>query len=127
MKQILLKAVHFLGALFTVGCSSAPIYEMRHTTYQGDPCPLIAAGDNWVTISDNPRWGDAFIASMLGEKNLSGYVYGGTKVTSTKRDINDNLYRVTKNELNEIVQIIDLKSGCPIGKRETARKRILFE
>lgn len=110
--------------IFGTGCSSSPRAEDKHTSYKGLPCPLIEADDIWITVKHNPRWGDALIASMFGEKNLSPYITGGLPIESTKRDVEGKIYFVTKNQNDEIMKVVDGKTGCPIGRRQTARNQV---
>jgi hypothetical protein len=114
--------VCMLGLLCSCGTKNTPT---QLTT--SNICSEIASKDNWYTTIDNPRWKDAFIASMMGQKNISGYITGGTVKPETLYDWNGNSYTQFTNENGEIVRVIDNYNSCPIGQNEYQRRKVMFK
>ena len=90
-------------------------------------CIEIAPTDSWSTTIDNPRWKDAVIASVMGERKISGYITGGRVKQEILYDLNGNSYTQFTNENGEIVKVIDNYNNCPIGQKEYQRRKVIFK
>jgi hypothetical protein len=119
-----MKLMLLASALLVVACSSTLNVSYSNT---GTACPSIPEEFRWKTIADAPQWGSALVASLLGVKDISRYVTGGLPFTSTVYDWNGAGLNETKNQNDEMISVVDIGTGCEIGTKEYADRKVFFK
>lgn len=115
-----------LAVLFCLaGCGSTNKSE-RLTSYSGEACPEILESDEWKSTGDAPRYGDALVARVLGQRDVSNYITGGVISRKTLFDWNGNAFSEFTNANGETVKVINSFTGCPIGRGEYSDRRVFF-
>jgi len=83
----------------------------------------LAFAEQFKTVKDNPQWGNALIAYVMGDKKAAVLqVTGGSVSTKITYDNNGNQIEEQVNELGEPVSYTDRKTGKPISKEEYANR-----
>jgi hypothetical protein len=96
-------------------------------SYSGEKCPEILKLDNWEFTIQKPRYGDAIIASLMGQKDAYLYITGGAQSRKKLYDFNGNPFSQTSDENGGVLQVINDSTGCPIGRREFEARKVYFE
>lgn len=116
----------FFVILNFVGCASTT-EPKQVLSYSGEKCPEILKSDNWEFTIQKPRYGDAIIASLLGQKDAYLSVTGGTPSRKKLYDFNGNPFTQISDENGGVLQVINDSTGCPIGMREFEARKVYFE
>lgn len=87
------------------------------------PQGRLVAIDTWKTVKDNPRWKDAFIGMLLGQKDVYKMITGGNVSTRITYDDLGRQLEEHVNELGERVRVTDVESGQELNPNEYAARR----
>lgn len=114
----------FFAALAGCGTSEEP---KQIFSYTASPCPEILKSDSWEFTIQQPRYGDAIIASLFGQKDAHLYITGGVLVRKKLFDFDGNPFTQVSDQNGGVLRVINDFTGCPIGLREFNERKVFFE
>lgn len=112
--------------LFTIAGCSSTVDTRKSFSYSGKECPEILKSDDWGAFVQKPRYGDAMIASLFGQQDVSRYITGGNPSRTTLYDFNGNPFSQTSNQNGDVLKVVNESTGCPIGRREYSDRMVFF-